>query len=194
MINRRTILFVVSVVVLVGSLFSIGRMLFRGKPSVKLGPYEAIGIKVAEQTAGLLGQKGRVLVIAGELDSPIIGAEVKAFQKTLRKHSGLSVVAVESVAIDPLRPREFVALFKKHTGVDAVVSFYGFPEFNEPELAQLSRPLPKIVAVLNGIEGAKQLFASGADGLVIVAAAPTKPRNPREPFALEIIPARPGRQ
>ena len=164
--NQRTILIVVCTV-LVLALLSLARTFFGGKPSINLDPYEAVGIRAAEQTATLLGRKGRILVIAAELDSPVIGAEVKQFQKTLRKDSGLSVVAVETVMADPLRPAQFIELLNKYTGVDAVVSFYGFPEFSDAELARLPQPLPKIVAILTGTEGAKRLFAAGADGFIL---------------------------
>lgn len=191
--DRRILLLLAAAIFASGvAMFSASRTWWHKKPSLKLGPYEEIGIRAAEETAKLLGQKGRVVVIAGELDSPVIGAEVKAFQKALRKQPGLSIVAVETVAIDPLRPPEFVALFQKHAGVDAVVSFYGFPEFSPSQLAQLPTPLPKVVAILNGILGAKQLFASGADGLYIVATVPPKPRKPGDPFTLEIVRARPS--
>jgi hypothetical protein len=171
MTKYRNLIAIVCAVALLGSLMSLARGC-RGKPSVKLGPYEALGARAADETAALLRQNGCVLILAADLDSPVIAAEVGQFQKTLCKNPGLSIAAVEIIQTDPLRSAQFVSLLKKHAGVAAVVSFYGFPVFTDDELAQLPQPLPKIVAILSGDDGARRLFAAGADGFILAGSPP----------------------
>jgi hypothetical protein len=177
--KHSTVISIVCAVAFLGALVSLARGC-RGKPAVKLDPYEALGARAAAETATLLRQNGRVLILAADLNSPVIAAEVGQFQKSLRKHPGLSVAAVEIIATDPLHSAQFVELFKKHAGVDAVVSFFGFPVFTDAEMAALPQPLPKIAAILVGDDGARRLFAAGADGFILAGS----------PKQLEVIRAR----
>ena len=72
---------------------------------VNLDTYEVLGAVTAEETAKLLGNKGQVLVLArgtGANRNPSVEAELKAFQQTLKKHPGLSVVT-EKPELTPMQ-------------------------------------------------------------------------------------------
>src|SRR5205814_5225256 len=124
---------------------------FAGRsPKLDLDPYEVLGVVTAEETAKLLGNQGRVLLMApgiGVNKNPSVEAEIKAFQQTLKKQKGMSVIT-EQIQVNPMLmmatgggvPAE--QLFKAlttHAGVGALVLFFGFPQLSEPELEALKK-------------------------------------------------------
>jgi hypothetical protein len=173
--NRHTTKLVITGVLAAGAILYLARTLRHGPPAIDLGPYDAVGVVAANETAALLSRGGRVVLITGSVESPVIAAEVAAFRKTLGAGRGCVVAAVETVNSDPLSPAEFANLLQKHADAAAVVALQGFPEFPPAVLARLPRPLPKLVAVLSGLEGARQLFAAGADGCTIEKLSPAAP-------------------
>jgi hypothetical protein len=127
-------------------------------PRIDLGTYSALGAVTAEETAKLLGNKGRVLVIArdtGADKNPSVEAELEAFQRTLQKHAGLSQVTARFVATPMLMmatgggvpPDHLVQALETHANVGALVLFCGLPPLAEPELEMLKQRGVKTVVV-----------------------------------------------
>jgi hypothetical protein len=173
-------------------------------PKVNLGPYEVLGAVTAEETAKLLGDKGRVLVMArdfGSVKNPSVEAELKAFQQTLRKRPGMSVV-VEKIQIPPMQmmatggsvpPEQLFKALQTHANLSGVVLFFGFPQLADPELEALKKTGVKIVVVSSNWPYYKRLLERQVIHLVIVPRpeppppdAPA-PRTVRERFDQEFF-------
>jgi hypothetical protein len=168
---------------------------------VNLDTYQVLGTVTAEETARLVGGKGRILVMArdtGAAKNPSVEAELAAFQQTLRKRAGLSVVT-ERVRVAPmmmmatgggLPPDQFLKALETHPDIGAVVLFFGFPQLTEPELDTLKKTGVKTVVVSSLRPGYKRLLEQQAIQVAIVrqanAASPATPaRTVRERFDQE---------
>jgi hypothetical protein len=153
---------------------------------INLGPYEVLGAVTAEETAKLLGEKGRVLVIVrdtGPDKNPSVEAELKAFQQTLRKHVELSV-QVERFRVTPalmmatgggLPTDAFFKALQTHGNTGAMVLFLGFPPLTDPEIGVLKKAGVKTVVVSSLRSGYKRLLERQAIDVAIVPRAETPP-------------------
>ncbi len=164
-------------------------------PKINLDPYEVLGAVTAEETAKLLGNRGEVLVMArdtGANKNPSVEAELKAFQRTLKQHTGLSVV-IEKVQVTPMMmmatgggvpPDPFFKALETHANVGAVVLFFGFPQLTEPELEALKKSGVKTVVVSSLRPGYKQLLERQAIHLAIVPRSDATPPGAQTPRTL----------
>ncbi len=155
-------------------------------PKLDLDTYEVLGAVAAEETAKLLGGQGRVMVMArdtGAARNPSVEAELGAFQQTLKKHAGLSLVT-EKVSVTPMLmmatgggvpPEQFLRALETHTNLGVVVLFFGFPQLAEPELEALKKSGVKTVVVSSLRPGYKQLLERQAIQLAIVPRADAPP-------------------
>ncbi|MCX6926452.1 MAG: hypothetical protein NT154_25075 [Verrucomicrobia bacterium] len=168
-------------------------------PKINLDPYDVLGAVTAEETAKLLGNKGRVLVVArdtGVNKNPSVEAELKAFQHTLKRQPGIKVVT-EQIQISPnqmmatgggVPPELFLKALATHAPLDAVVLFLGFPQLSDPELDALKTSGIKTVVACALRPGDQRLLERQAIHLAIVprsdpqtSEAPA-PRTLRERF------------
>ena len=132
---------------------------FTGRsPKMDLSTYEALGAGTAEETAKLLGNKGRVLVIArdtGPDKNPSVEAELEAFQRTLKKHAGLSQVTERFLATPMLMMAtgggvpldQLSQALETHANVGALVLFCGMPPLAGSQLETLRKRGVKTVVV-----------------------------------------------
>lgn len=146
---------------------------------INLDTYEVLGAVTAEETAKLLGQKGKVVVMVrdtGPDKNPSVEAELKTFQRTLGKLAGLSLV-VERVPVTPmlmmstgggLPSDQLFKILEKNAKVDAVVLFFGFPQLTDAELAALKKTGVKAVVVSSFRAGYERLLEQQAIRLAIV--------------------------
>src|ERR1041385_3673896 len=169
---------------------------FAGRsPKFDLDPYEILGVVTAEETSKLLGNKGQVLLMApdtGANKNPSVEAEIKTFQETLKKQKGISVIT-EQIPVTPMLmmatgggvPAEqlFKAL-ETHAGVGAMVLFFAFPNFSEPELDALKKHGVKTVVVSSLRSGYKRLLERGAIHLVIAPRPESLPEGRQAPRTL----------
>jgi len=171
---------------------------------INLGTYEVLGAVTAEETAKLLDNKGRVVVVVrdtGPDKNPSVEAELSAFQQTLKEHAGLSLV-VEKITVTPmlmmstgggLPPDQLFKLIEKNAKVDAVVLFFGFPPLTDPEVAALKKTGVKTVVVSSFRSGYQRLLERQAIHLAIVprpdmpSAATPAAKTVRERFDQEYI-------
>jgi hypothetical protein len=176
----------------------------RRSEKINLGTYEVLGAVTAEETARLIENKGRVVVVVrdtGPDKNPSVEAELAAFQQTLKQHPALSLV-VERLPVTPtlmmatgggLPAENLFKWIEKHAKVDAVVMFLGFPQMTDAELAALKRTGVKTVVVSSFRPGYQQLLERQAIQVAIVprpevpsAGGPT-PTTLREKFDQEYL-------
>jgi hypothetical protein len=146
---------------------------------VNLGTYEVLGAVTAEETAALLGNKGQVLVLArdtGEDKNPSVEAELKAFEQTLKKHAGLSLIT-EKIQVPPAQmmvtgggvpPDQLFKALETHANLGAVVLFFGFPKLADSELDALKKYGVKTVVVSSFHPDYKRLLDQQAIHLAVV--------------------------
>ena len=169
-----------------------------GHPGPKLelnSSYEVLGAVTAEETAKLAGEKGRVMVFvreAGRGKNPWIRAELAAFQQTLKKHPGLSLVT-ETIPVSQmammaggggLPADQFLHALETHADLAAVVSFFGFPQLAEPELEALQKSGVKTVVVSALRPGYKELLQRQALQVLIMPREDTPPLGAPAPRTL----------
>lgn len=148
-------------------------------PKIELGTYAALGAGTAEETAKLLGNKGRVLVIArdtGADKNPSVEAELVAFQRALKKHAGLSQVTERFLATPMLMmatgggiPSDQLSkALESHADIGALVLFCGFPPLGDSELEALRKRGVKTVVVSSFRSDYGRLLEEGVIHLAIV--------------------------
>lgn len=173
-------------------------------PKINLDPYEVLGAVAAEETARLLGGRGRVLVLArdtGPDQDPSAEAELRALRRALKPHAEIKIV-VERIPVTPLLmmstggglpPDQLFQALHTHAKVDALVLFFGFPQLDAPELAAFQQSGVKTVVVSSLRPGYKQLLERRVIHAAIVprpdASAPSgpSPRTLRERFDQEYL-------
>jgi hypothetical protein len=176
----------------------------RGGPKLDLSTYEILGSVAAEETARLAGVQGRVMVMArdtGASRNPSVEAEVQAFQRTLKKYPGLSLVT-ERIPVSPMLmmatgggvpPDQFLKALETRAPLSVVVLFFGFPQLTDPELEALKQSGVKTVVVSSLRPGYDQLLERQAIQLAIVPRANAPPadlpaaRTVRERFDQEYL-------
>jgi hypothetical protein len=146
---------------------------------INLDTYDVVGAVTAEETAKLLGDKGQVLILTrdlGPVKDPSLEAQLEAFQRTLKKQRGMSVV-VEKIQIPPMQmmalgggvpPDRLFKAVQAHPSLGAVVLFFGFPQLADPEIETLKKTGVKVVVVSSLRPGYKRLLERQALHLAIV--------------------------
>ncbi len=155
--------------------------------------HQGIGQVMAEETAKLLTNHGRIVILSMETGkAPELKTQLGAFEKALKKFNGIRIK--ETLVLDTegrnkygagagLSSRRFLRIVKKSETADAIVSFVGAPNLSADDVAQLERR-PKFIAESRSAEKLKPLFESNVLHAAIVSRfefpAPGK-HNPRTP-------------
>lgn len=201
--NKRTKDLLVAIVAVGAAAIALYFGFGGGSEKINLDTYEVLGAVTAEETAKLLGNKGQVLVLArgsGANKNPSVEAELEAFKKSLKKSSGLSMVA-EKLELTPMQmmatgggvpPDQLFKALASHPNLGAVVLFFGFPSLADSDVEALKKTGVKIVVVSAFHSGYKQLLERQAIHLAIVprpdAAPGVQPaRTVRERFDQEFL-------
>jgi hypothetical protein len=164
-------------------------------------------VVTAEETARLLGNPGQVLVLApgfGGSKNPSVDAELKAFQETIKKKKGMSVV-IERISLTPMQAMttgggiptdQFFKSIESHPGIAALVLFFAFPSLSEAELATLKKAGLKTIAVSSFRSGYPRLMEQQVLHLTIAPRTDSPPagdpRTVRERFDQEYTIITPG--
>jgi hypothetical protein len=197
--DKRTKNFIVAGLAVGAAVLSLYLAFADRSPKINLDPYDVLGAVTAEETAKLLGNKGRMLLIvrdSGPDKNPSVEAELRAFQETLKKRPGLSAVT-ERIRVTPMMmmatgggapPDLFLKALETHANTAAVVLFFGFPNLADSEMETLKKSGVKIVVVSSFRPGYKQLLERQVIHLAVVPrpdgpppSTPT-PRTVRERF------------
>ena len=166
--------------------------LFGRSPKIELGAYEVLGTVTAEETGKLLGNQGRVLVIArdtGEDKNPSVEAQMAAFQRTLKKHAGLSQVTERFQATPLLMmatgggvpPDHLAQALQTHPDAAAMVLFCGLPPLADGEWETLRKRGVKTVVVSSFRPDYAELLERDVIHLVITPRPEGPPPEARSP-------------
>lgn len=157
--QRNAIIGTIAVLAILAAVTSI---FFTGKGSgynASLKPSGALGEVLAEETAALLNQRGRIVVVEWDLKPdqlPRSSELVKSFKETLKKKKGISIVHSQLIPVEGpilsvlgagLRASEFLKLSQSYADADAIVSFVGAPLLSRQQLEPLKTPRPKVIVV-----------------------------------------------
>ncbi len=127
------------------------------KPSetkVLLGPSEALGTVLAEETARVAGTKKKVAVISPDASGGAVSTAEEAFRKAL-KNQGFTVVSAKAVNLgDPMRrgqlgfkAADFLDALAKSADAGAMVSFAGAPMLGPGDAARVPPGHPPVLVV-----------------------------------------------
>jgi hypothetical protein len=175
-----------SILIAVVAMFALGLFVWQSRSALRPAPpasIQALGVGMAEQTARVLGNKGRIVVIAFDPrqagGAPLAG-RLQAFTDALKTHGEIAVVATEFV-----RPYEFaltdmetalnadlfLQVLADHRSLDAVVSFVGAPALTAAELSRITPPVPRLI-VSAPFSSSSHLRALVAQNLIQVGIVP----------------------
>jgi hypothetical protein len=128
----------------------------RRADKISFDTYEVLGAVAAEETAKVLGNQGRVLVMARDTgENPSVAAELSAFAHASKKYSGLQLITVK-VPVTPLLMMstggaipsdQLLKAIESHGPLAAVVLFSGFPQLSDAEQDQLAKAGVKTIVV-----------------------------------------------
>lgn len=169
---KKKLIFIVSLILV--SLGSIYFTTFKGMPAPDRQPYKDLGKKMAEETANLLGNRGRVAIIInleyGGDPIPSLDVEMKVFMDLL-KQKGIAVEGIEKVAMEKIglaRPHAFLAAIENRKDVDAIVSVVGFPMGPNQRPGDFRNYKAKFIVVAPYEPGLKSLLQEGIIQIVIL--------------------------
>ena len=194
--NRKNALLATgSLLVIVASALWIYYHEFKAaKHSVAL--HERVGQVLAEQTANLIGKKGRVVTISIDTKEwPELKTQTDAFKETLKKLGDYEMRDYQLDTKDQpkygvgsgLSGRRYVRTVKKNEKADVFVSFIGAPKLSKEEIAELGKK-PKFIAESRSGDNLPDLFENKLIDVAVVsrfefpAPGPEKPKTPQEWF------------
>lgn len=194
--NKQSFVLMAALLAIFGSLISL-YYTQRG-PGIELQPYKALGAVTAEETAKLLGGRGRVVVIGADFGEyknlvPMMDAKIKSFQKTLKRTGEMTLAAIEKVKIQPpslartgefMLPDQLAKVMEKNPRVDAIVSFVGLSPLANQDLSALKQNSVKLV-VASGYDAAyKKLLQTRLIHLAILPRTENPPETAEKPRTL----------
>jgi len=162
--EKKPIVMIFAIVVIVISLFSIMKTGRGSRPKVDMDRFESLGQFAAEETVNFLGAGKQVVIISMEAgDAKALKRQQKAYIETLEK-GDVTVAAVEAVGTDPgempmmmmemglMTISDYNAIVEKHSEVDAFISLVGMPmqQMDAPNRLSESAP-PLIIAQSMGM-------------------------------------------
>ncbi len=193
--GRKNMLIASACAVAIGlSAFSLLRRYHTPPYNVEL--HQHIGRLIAEQTAKVVGPKGRVVFITIPTGSePELATQLDAFKQTLKKLGSYDLKEQELDTKDQpkyglgngLSGRRFVRTANKNEKADAIVSFVGAPDITEQELTELKKS-PRFLAEARSPDHLPKLFEKKLLQVAIVsrfsfpAPGPIAPKTTQEWF------------
>jgi hypothetical protein len=153
---KKTAVVLLSLVMLGVAGFLIYKHTHRPPPDY-VRQHRALGRRMARELAKVLEkrEKKRVLVITAASPDTILRAQTDAFFEAMKEHSDIEIKEVEKVESDGKRriaagtglsTRKFVRLVEKNLKADAIVSFIGVPDTEDPEWDKLTAKVPRFLA------------------------------------------------
>lgn len=162
-----------------------------------MGMHQRIGEVLAEQTAGLIGAKGKIVTLAIETKEwPELATQIEAFNSALKKLGTYEVRAYEMDTKEQpkygagsgLSGRRYVRTVNKNEDADVFVSFVGAPKLSDEEIAEMKRK-PQFVAESRSLENLPNLFRKKLIAVAVVSRfqfpspGPDNPQTPQDWFA-----------
>lgn len=164
-------------------------------PKIDLGVYEALGAITAEETAKLLQDKAKLILIArdtGPDKNPSLEAQIDAFRQVLKKYRRLSVTMERFIA-SPMTmmatgggipPDQFNQILEKHKDIGAIVVFCPLPPLADSDVALLKSRKTKIVVASSFRPDYSGLMKQGVVEMVIAPKQEPPPSDAPQPRTL----------
>ena len=186
---KKTGLLVVSIIVIIGSVWAILGRHYQPTQKVRLPEFSALGKVAAEEVRKVMPAGGRVVLVVCEVPVGMVGMEVAvgSFQSALTPMT-TERITIKNLAEGANATQELKALLEKHAAVDVVVTIGGAGFLDESALVNSSQSVPRLVPVLSFLPlQLKALLAAQRVPLGIMpnfhAVPPTNPpQTPREWF------------
>jgi len=147
-------------------------------PKINVPLHQAVGRVMAEETAKLVDNQGRIVVIAIETAKDAeLKVQLEEFERTLKRFSRITVAKTYMLETENrskygvgsgLSGRRFIRIVNKNTTADAMVSFVGAPELKDEEIGQL-QARPKFIAESRSVQKLEKLFAKQLLQVAIVS-------------------------
>jgi len=155
--TKKTIIGSLAVLAIAGCLFSLLHKPMEKGEQLATEVSKALGQRVAEEVANLLGDKGQIAVFSLEIapdQNPTFAAQMKVFNQTLKKH-GVKIAAVQTMPGgvnmlmlgQRLSPKDYGELIEQAPSADIIVSFVGPPNLNLDDLQKLQAHSPRLIVV-----------------------------------------------
>lgn len=178
--KKRTLVTIVSIVMVILSLISIYYTQRPKVAKINLTPYEAMGFVMGEETSKLLGGKGKVAIVymkSSHYKMPDVDSQLKGLHAAFKEVPEVTIVGEETVepellgevGADEVLPGEmFSEVLNKHPDMDALISFIGAPGLTDEQLKGFeSKPL-KVVTFAVPSLGLKQLLENDLVQVAVV--------------------------
>ena len=177
-----------AIVVIAASCLWIYRTQFNAA-KYNIGLHQRVGRELAEQTAGLVGKKGKIVVISIDTKEwPELKTQMDAFKNSLKKLGDYELREYELDTKDQpkygvgtgLSGRRYIRTVKKNATADVFVSFIGAPALEDDELAELSNK-PRLVAGARSPDNLPRLFTNQLLNVAVVSRFQFPSPGVREP-------------
>lgn len=193
--SRKVLLILSCLLAIAGSVIWILRDETKG-PDESTALHRRVGEVLAEQTAHVVGPKGKVVIIAMDTaQEPELKTQMEAFRAKLKvlgdyesKEQELDTKDQPKYGVgNGLSARRFVRIVKKNLDADAIVSFVGAPKLSEEDFGELKKR-PRFVAESRGSDHLPPLFENKVIEVAVVsrfvfpAPGPIDPTTPQEWF------------
>ena len=136
-------------------------------PKFNVALHRGIGRTLAQETAKLLNNTGKVVSVSIEWRGvPELKVQLDEFERTLKQFPKIVLDKNYKLEIDDkpkysfgtgLSGRRFVRIVNKNLGADAIVSFVGAPTLGEEDVAQLKKS-PKVIVEARSADKLRKLF------------------------------------
>jgi hypothetical protein len=169
---------VLSLVGIIVAGFFIFRHLHQPPPDY-LQHHRALGRVMADEVAKSLEnrEKKRLVVITADAPNDILRAQTENFFAALKSHPEVELKETEKVESDGKRhlaagtglsTRKFVRIVEHNLKADAIVSFIGVPDTEDPEWKKLTVKVPRFLAETSDRERLPSLLSNRTLRVAIV--------------------------
>jgi len=165
-------------------------------PQYDVAMHQRVGEVMAEQTARVVGAKGKIVLITIPTGGmPELKTQLESFRVMLKKLGDYEVREYEMDTKDQdkygvgtgLSGRRYVRTANKNLDAVAMVSFVGAPSMKDEDVAELKQ-VPKLVAEARSVDHLPKLFKKELISVAVAsrfnfpAPGPIQPKTPQERF------------
>jgi len=180
----------VATLTILGALLVLYFSVYGTAPRVEPRPHRALGQVVAEEAGKLLGNGGRITVIARNtavFKNPAADVQMKAFYRAIKK-AKLPLAATNAITLNPISlvrvpPGDAYEVLRKQSDGDVVVSFLGPPVVGRELWPKLGNARHRVVAVCSGATpwqmNLKELFDQNLLHMAVISRPTPETRLPK---------------
>lgn len=154
MMSRPNRVAVLCLVAIAGSAVVLFSTVFDRGPNLELQSFAARGTIAAEETARVMGNRGRVVVVVedfGENKMDWVDVQMRAFVRGLKKAGNIAILATETTHVPGLGMplQRLFEVAQAYPETDAIVLFAPFPQLGGINIQELKANLPNLILVSN---------------------------------------------